>query len=164
MKILHPPYPAWTRFDAVDPGRDYWAVATFEPYTRSMGPFKETRLVKVEIRRWDEPPFSRPLTLDPVTNLVIEMPQTYRNAKARLKDTDELIFSAGAIARGYSNVVRYTPAEWKGQIDKKTHHARILAALKPTERKIVDGLPKKDSIHVLDAVGLGLFYMMRIGR
>lgn len=152
MKILAPPYPTWARFDAIDPGRDYWAEATFE----------NGILVWCKMRAWDDGWVAWPNI--PNTNVVIEMPQLYRHGKHRAKDIADLTFSAGAIAARYSNVVRYLPAEWKGQVDKEIHHERILRALNLSERRIVDGLKKKDSKHILDAVGLGLFHLNRLGR
>jgi hypothetical protein len=54
------------------------------------------------------------------------------------------------------------PAEWKGQLDKDTHHPRILAAVATVaEKKLVatraKGLNKKATGDMLDALGLAQF-------
>ncbi len=151
MRILKPPY-GLCDFDAIDPGVEYWAWARFVGGC----------LVKVGMDCHDPSPRFR-LECTPLT-VVIEMPQTYRNGKARSKDVDNLIFSAGAIAARYQDVVQYTPNEWKGQVEKEIHQPRILKALECSERKILAGLKKKDLKHILDAVGLGLFHLDRLGR
>jgi hypothetical protein len=148
VRILKPPYPDWGEFTAVDPGRDYYAAARFAN--------SEVTHVLMEVPGV----FIHP----PGQGLVIEMPQVYRTGQARLKDVTELAFSAGAIAARYENVIRYLPAEWKGQVPKNIHQARIMAALTQSERKILDGIKKKDLQHILDAIGLGLFHLGRLGR
>lgn len=148
MKILRPPYPYWWDFSAVDPGVNYYAAARFT----------WKRVTHVLLVKGNEAVHPQGC------GLVIEMPQVYRTGQARLKDVAELAFSAGAVAARYENVVRYLPSEWKGQVPKKLHQERIMAALDPGECEVLDGCKKKDLTHILDAVGLGLFHLGRLGR
>jgi hypothetical protein len=54
--------------------------------------------------------------------------------------------------------VEVTPAEWKGQVDKRIHNRRVLDRLTPSERAIVG-----TNHNVIDAVGLLLYAWERWG-
>lgn len=147
MKILRPPYPRLDTFVAVDPGVKYYAWAEFVFDTLNRAGMATLG-----------GPEANPATI------VIEMPQIYRGAQSRLSDIADLTFAAGAIAGRYEQVIRYLPAEWKGQVPKDVHQARIKSALTDAEDEILDEFKKKDLIHILDAVGLGLYHTGRLGR
>lgn len=57
---------------------------------------------------------------------------------------------------------------WKGSVPKSIHHPRILAALDPNERRIVDAAckaaGKTNAKEVLDAVGIFLHSVRRIDK
>ena len=48
---------------------------------------------------------------------------------------------------------------WKGQLPKRVVHERVLKLLSPRENMIVSGVSNE---HVLDAVGMGLYYTGRM--
>jgi hypothetical protein len=80
--------------------------------------------------------------------------------------------------------VEYEPDDWKGQVDKPTHHRRIWKELTPLERKCFpDDTEERinkgalatakaggkltnysfEAHNLLDAAGLGLFHLKRLG-
>lgn len=64
-------------------------------------------------------------------------------------------------------IVLLTPEEWKGTVPKSIHHPRIRAALSEAERGTLGGacdLAGANAKEVLDAVGIGLYYLGRIDR
>lgn len=130
-------------WDAVDPGVDYFARAGFRGATLSDCGMRH---------------ISVGLSTREGGLVVVEMPQIYKYGKARKSDIANLIFSAGRVADRYEDHVLYLPAEWKGQVPKKIHHARVEAALSPAEKAL---LPKKkgELKHVLDAIGVGLHHL-----
>lgn len=90
---------------------------------------------------------------------VIEMPQVWKNGKARKSDVLNLTFAAGRLADRCEDHVLYWPVSWKGNVPKKVHHEQILACLTEYERTL---LPKKkgELKHVLDAIGVGLHHLV----
>lgn len=116
------------------------------------------------------------LTIDTPTTVIFEKPQIYSWSKAK-GDPNQLLGLAGvgaAVAMHYSarsapslfRILSPTPAEWCGQIPKATKGSakesprakRILSRLKPGELALV---PNQHD--VLDAVGLGLHALGRLG-
>lgn len=93
--------------------------------------------------------------------VIVECPD--RRWRGTEKDVLDLArqagFYAGRLWTGFPEEF-VTPQQWKGQVPKKVHHPRITAALMPHERGV---LPKKKGalVHVLDAVGIGLW---KLGR
>lgn len=134
------------QFDAIDPGVDYFARATF----------RGGQLDAVCIIQCD--PFK--LIRREGSTVVIERP--LRKFKGvRESDQFRLACAAGEIAASYEHRVYLAPAEWKGQVPKDIHHKHhVLPALEPAELAI---LPKKkgELKHILDAVGIGLRYLGR---
>ncbi len=101
--------------------------------------------------------------------LVIEWPQVYRlggRAGADPNDLLGLAAVAGAVAAHYydATINVYKPAEWKGQVPKEVHHARIMRFLSDAEKLAIPKLPKTKLHNVLDAIGLGLFHLGRTGK
>lgn len=101
--------------------------------------------------------------------VVIERPKVYENREHEV-DKDDLIslaIVAGAVWEGLAGFARdgefVLPREWKGQVPKDVHNARVMKHLEPEERAIVHRVkctPKQ--IHnVIDAVGLGLWAVDR---
>jgi hypothetical protein len=119
-----------------------------------------------------------------------------RGAKANPNDLLDVERAAGrlegiVLASGGSIVEPYLAADWKGQIDKPTHHMRIWTTLLTDEERAVfakcvgKSVAEVDEIlrtavremaatgeaayswaahNLFDAVGLGLFHLKRAGR
>lgn len=111
--------------------------------------------------------------LDPIRTVVFERPQIYRAFKSK-GDPNDLIGLAGvgsavaalAYARwSIAGVASPSPAEWIGQLPKKTKGSakespraqRILSRLDESELKLVP-----DQHDAIDAVGIGLFVLGRL--
>ncbi len=101
--------------------------------------------------------------------LVIEWPQVYTRAKSKGDPNDMLPVAAvaGIVIASLSADVVLTPrpAEWKGQVPKDVHNARVMRRLTPEERNRVDAaqLPKSLANNAIDAIGLGLWALGRMG-
>ena len=64
-----------------------------------------------------------------------------------------------AVGRILGSVERYKPREWKGNVPKEVHHARLRQVLSTDELLLIDG-----THDAWDAVGIGLFANGRTGR
>lgn len=103
-------------------------------------------------------------------HVVIEYPQVYPTTPAKqANDLIGLAIQAGEykhhfIWRG-ANVRLVRPAEWKGQVPKPIHNARVRTWLSPAEKDIVakagEGLNVKALTDMVDAVGLGCWALKR---
>jgi len=103
------------------------------------------------------------------TDVIIEVPQVYRGhlQKGDPNDLITLAVQVGRYAQRSKGLVRLVkPAEWKGQVLKEIHGARVLEVLDDAERGIValGARPKSKAHNVLDAVGLGLWALGRMKR
>lgn len=95
--------------------------------------------------------------------LVIEKPRIYpmRNMKGDPNDIVTLAVTMGRLLERHhcSRVHQPHPQQWKGQITKDAHHAKIFSALRPAEQEIAalagKGLSKKAVSDMMDAIGLG---------
>lgn len=101
---------------------------------------------------------------------VSEIPQVYREGKSANVSPDDLTNLTGVVGCviGFldpSEVKTYVPAEWKGQVPKKIHNKRIIAALSSTEVAALDAVKCPASLkhNVVDAIGVGLFELGRMG-
>lgn len=96
------------------------------------------------------------------THFVCEVPQVYPQSKADPNDMIPLALLAGSLVGFFGSpfVKLPKPREWKGQVPKKIHNARTLAALTPAELQLCGGLSHDE----IDAVGLGLWYLGRTGK
>jgi hypothetical protein len=101
---------------------------------------------------------------------VSEIPQVYREGQSANVDPADLTNLAGVVgavigALNPNEVHTYVPAKWKGQVPKDIHNKRILARLDAEERAILDAVKCPASLkhNVIDAVGIGLFHLGRIG-
>lgn len=107
---------------------------------------------------------------DPVTPwdvgevAIVEVPQVYQRGKGDPGDLVAIAFAGGRVTALFHNVKKVTPAQWKGQTPKAIHHARVRAALDPTEEKIVEAIDCPASLrhNVLDAIAMGLHEFGRI--
>lgn len=101
--------------------------------------------------------------------LVIEIPQIYVRSRSKGDPNDliKLAACAGAIVGRLPSGVEILcarPADWKGQTPKEVTRSRCLTALSPDEIRSVR-LPSAKGLqhNVWDAVGLGLWYLRRLG-
>jgi hypothetical protein len=94
--------------------------------------------------------------------VVIEVPQIYRKSKGDPNDLITLALQAGGYRERYqqagARVITVKPAEWKGQVDKGVHNARVLRTLDPRELGTYEHLTKSVAPskrnNVIDAIGL----------
>lgn len=101
--------------------------------------------------------------------LILEWPQVYPHERNVNPNTSLLPLAglAGHVSASFrcSRRVIYTPREWKGSIPGDVFTQRILDRLDPPERAIVDAVMPAGLRHnAIDAVGLALFYLGRMGR
>jgi len=96
-------------------------------------------------------------------HFISEVPQVYRVGASK-GDPDDLIQLAGVVgvfsalftATTYLGV---KPREWKGQVPKDVHHARLVKTLTPKELAMVKAAAPPSLRHnVLDAVGIGRYW------
>lgn len=133
------------------------------------------RLIACGIIEWEGFSFvlALPGTMSTIETLIVERPQVY---EARLQKGDQEDIVATALragrladrafmlfghAQGYREIFP-NPAQWKKQVDKKIHNARVLAALSTEERALIPKLAKTKLHNCIDAVGLALWASGRL--
>lgn len=157
---------------AVDPGVQQSALAVFT------GKGELTNLHW--LNSWSTYPRHLHLAAHTI-DLSIEKPRIYPGMPS--VDANDLIDLAEVVgywrreipAPSYSNR-SYYPQEWKAQVKKPIHHSRIWQNLTPTERALLPGdtferIEKgckggayTSKVHnLLDAIGIGLFRVGRLG-
>lgn len=100
--------------------------------------------------------------------VVVEIPQVYPKSEGDPNDLIEVAFAAGRLVNqvvGPAELIKVKPAQWKGQVPKKIHHARAKAALSEWERTIVDRhstTVESKKHNIWDAVALGLWHLGRL--
>lgn len=102
-----------------------------------------------------------------VNQLVIEIPKFSDQTKG--KDPQDLITLAVNAGQWIQvlrapDVRRVFPSQWKGNVPKAIHNERVLAKLTPAELAVIPKLPATKLHNVIDAIGLGLFALGRMGR
>jgi hypothetical protein len=104
------------------------------------------------------------------STLASEIPQVYQEGKSAGVDPSDLTNLSGVVGAviGYLNpdqVFTYLPREWKGQIPKDKHQPRIISRLDKEETAVLNAVrcPKGKLHNVVDAIGVGLFHLGRIG-
>lgn len=135
----------------VDPGVSYYAWACYD----------RQKLVACGLKQGTEP---LPRGTNPSSTFVIESQFIDRHSRVKTSDVIALAQAAGRIAALHPAAIWYTPNQWKGSVPKRVHQKRVLAALTEAERALLEGRPKKELVQVLDAIGLGLFHLGRLGR
>lgn len=107
--------------------------------------------------------YSRHLPYD--SPVVVEVPQIYPGVRSKGNPNDliRVAFAAGR-AVGLSECQVVKPREWKGTIKKEVMLKRILKSLDDKELQIIKDLklPKSVEHNVVDACGLGLWYLKRL--
>ena len=86
--------------------------------------------------------------------IVIEKPRIYPKAPQRQSDIIELSYFTGLIVGGihfdvHNRPKTPSPFEWKGNVKKDVHNARVVRLLGLQDKKLND--------HEIDACGLALF-------
>lgn len=100
-------------------------------------------------------------------DLVIEVPTVYQHSKADPQDIVKLAFNAGQWAATIHKwpdckVEKPHPIQWKGNVPKDIHNARVLSRLRTEETAILPRLSKTKSHNMIDAIGLGLWRLRRM--
>lgn len=87
-------------------------------------------------------------------------------AAKRMNDLLSVNIHAGQWIRSVSaaHTRRLFPHQWKGGLSKERHQPRILEALTPAELARLPALPASKFHNVVDAIGIGLFDLGRMGR
>lgn len=93
--------------------------------------------------------------------LVIET-QFIRPGRSVSSDILDLAWAAGECSMHFDHVIKVSPARWKGNVDKSTQQEWTQLALRDAEKYILRGLPKYQLRELLDAVGIGLWYLRRL--
>ena len=119
-----------------------------------------------------DPECAHPLALVPdvrsVSAIVTEYPE-FRpgDTKSNPNDLITLAMRAGVIEgmlRAHAPSAwwrRVRPSQWKGSVPKPIHNKRVLGALTAREMALLPNALKHDTI---DAVGIGLWHVGRMGR
>lgn len=94
--------------------------------------------------------------------LVQEVMKVYPKQKGDADDLLELNGVNGAIAAliPASTYQAYYARDWKGQVPKEIHNARVEAKLQSQEAAVIESTPSLRH-NVLDAIGIGLHYIGR---
>jgi hypothetical protein len=129
-----------------------------------MGSAVRAALVNVVYLGGEPGIFRKPFTF------VSEIPQVYREGKSANVDPEDLTNLTGVVGAviGFldpDEVETYVPAQWKGQVPKEIHNRRIIATLTPNEQTLLANVKCPVSLkhNVVDAVGIGLFALGRMG-
>ena len=150
---------------ALDPGLRGCGLAYFD----ANGVLLHAKYLKNPVKKGGGPEAwlgfveAMPVDLWRVEHFVSEYPQVYR-AGASKGDPDDLLQLASVVAVFTANVVAkdylaVRPREWKGQVPKDVHHARLVKALDDHEKLIVEeSAPPSLRHNVLDAVGIGKYW------
>lgn len=109
---------------------------------------------------------------DDIDTVWIESQVIYPRSRVPPNDIVKLAQDAGRWFGVYATLgaaVNWVePARWKGQLPKRVHHPRIMAALTSHERQIVAegccALAESLRHNVLDAVGLGLWVRSKLKK
>lgn len=152
------------RVIAVDPGvhNSGWSSFVEEPD----GSWRMVEAGFIPSGLW----IDEPLKVWPYEQLtfIIEQPEKYPTKKIYHADLDSLnavVAMLEQYAREHNwQVEKVKPAAWKGQVPKKVHHHRITNELNQVELDSIWWPIDSLSHNVLDAIGLGLYQVKRLGR
>lgn len=123
------------------------------------------QLSNIEAVRAIRTSFHVALTPDEV---VLEFPRIYpkgRGASDRIDPNDLLWVAAvaGALCTlGPSST--YYPSDWKGQSKKEKTLRIVLQACNPAERTVIESVQGAKRHNAVDAVGIGMYHLKRIGK
>lgn len=142
------------RLISIDPGKDYFAWATF-----MHGKLAHCSRGGLELLAGLQPHGQ-------VARVLVELPQVYqqRHWKGDPNDLIQVATTVGRIMQLCPGAEQVLPRTWKGTVPKKVMTERIYSKLTTAERSVVDNCRvHKSKLHdVLDAVGLGLWACKRL--
>ena len=136
------------KFYSVDPGKDHYAWALWDG----------TKLHSCGLERNVDHSQIGLLYLV-VQYLVIEKMVIYPGVRA--EDPNDLLcvaFISGQISASFGKYRLVEARTWKGQVSKEITKQRVIQILGSDP---CAGMPKKDSNHVYDAIGIGLWWQGR---
>jgi len=92
--------------------------------------------------------------------VVVEKPVSYTLAQQKGDQNDliDVALSAGAAMAACPVALTFAPGEWKGQVPKHIHHARIDRDLTLPMRAAIARVAKTKQHNLLDAIALGLWW------
>lgn len=98
--------------------------------------------------------------------LVIEHQQIYNHYIKKEADPNDLLYCAlmnGLIIQEFEHnaLQAYLPADWKKQVPKQIHNLRVQKRLTPEEQLVLNNHKHGQDHNIIDAVGLGLFFLGR---
>jgi hypothetical protein len=150
----------------IDPGTAHTGWAIFRGFILIAAGHTSYRKILAQLTIF-LPPEAHQLGVQ--VTVVVEVPKKYKYEEHPVGDLITLAFRAGVIVglQRCPDVVVYDPYSWKGGVPKPVHHARVLSVLTPDEKALLQ--QAKPAMHklspdMLDAVGLGLFHLKRMGR
>lgn len=148
---------------AFDPGARAYAYAVFERRElRLVGKLAFDLCIPLELREINRGKYD---------SILIECPQVYAQRKTK-GDPNDLIDVAVSVGRLFERSSRLVlpkkielvrPRVWKGTTPKEIFFERIRRCLSPSETCVLDGLKKRELHDILDAIGLGLWGLNRLG-
>jgi hypothetical protein len=98
---------------------------------------------------------------------VCEMPRIYPIGKSQSRPNDiiKLAVTAGRLSAPWPDPTWLAPHEWKGQVPDDILERRILGKLLTEELHLFTqlDLPKSRKHNVTDAIGIGLYFLKRMG-
>lgn len=104
-------------------------------------------------------------------NVIIECPMIYPRSPVPPNDIVRLALRVGRLAERvlrdhapkHVDLFMVLPRDWKGQVPKKTHNARVLAALPASDlavaRARLADVPESQWNDAVDAIGLGAWFV-----
>lgn len=95
------------------------------------------------------------------TRVMVEIPVLYPDKRKQHRDVKNLLRVAENFKKRAKRGFGIAPSAWKGQVPKNIHRHRILKALKPVEKQAIVTI---DNHNTIDAVGIGLWVLGRLGR
>jgi len=155
--------PSTERITAIDPGATSGYAQFAEGKLFAAGTFSGEAFPEVWHRGYAQ-------------TLVLEVPRIYPSGgKGDPNDIIQLAMRVGEIRGHYvrtasARIVEVFPRTWKGNVPKEIHHARVLAqlgdqeraVLAPHARRVTKTNPHGLDHNMLDAVGLGLWFLKRL--
>lgn len=98
--------------------------------------------------------------------VVCELPRIYPTGKGKGNPNDliSVALSAGRLCALYPGTQYVFPHSWKAQVDGDIMCQRILCFLSKPEATRFQVLPKSKEHNMIDAIGIGLWHLGRMGR
>jgi hypothetical protein len=132
---------------SIDPGVKRTAAALFKDYSFYSCIYGEYDRVMLFLKSIPE-----------YAHCIIEYPRIYQRSVGDPNDIRDLAYSVGKYSTIFTNTRLVEPREWKGQVPKKIHNARVLAAMTGEEKARMT----YKNHNVIDAIGIGLWFMRRM--